>query len=135
MRYLVIVFLLLQGCIAVPFINAYKEAGFTAEDRKAKLPKQVRLFGNNLGMSSSMQMAQFIAPDKRREVMTKLDQPDRKIVDVKVNFVDFNEDGTDASVDLAVRGYQVPFYIVKTTVEHTKWKYDGDWLLYEIDSD
>lgn len=134
MKYLFILFLSFQGCILVPFFNAYNEAGLTPETRKGKFPKQLRLFTNNLAMSSSINLAKFIHPQNRREVMAKLNQPDRKIVDVQVNYVDFNEDATEANVDLTIKGYKVPFYVVKETVQHSKWKYDGDWLLYEMDS-
>ena len=135
MKILLILLLSLQGCVLVPFFTAYNEAGLTPETRKGKFPKQVRLFNNNLGMSGSAGLiAQFIAPESRRSIIPRLCHPDKKIVDAKVTYVEFNEEATEADVDLTFKGYQVPYYVVKETVEHTKWKYDGEWLLYEMDS-
>lgn len=61
-------------------------------------------------------------------------QETEKLVDIKVGNVDFIDDSSSAEVELRIRYYKKPTYLVKSRTEKQVWKYhrfSGGWFLHE----
>jgi hypothetical protein len=124
---------LLNGCIAVPFIAGYKEMGFSKEDRMRLFEEELKNYSHALSDGRPSKLASFVPDTKqnsfRRDVRAMLKE--RKIVDSKIDLVEFDKNADTAEAEIIVRYYRIPQYIVKEEYESHKWQFsvsDG-WKL------
>jgi hypothetical protein len=123
----------LSGCIAVPFIAGYKEMGFSKDDRMRLFEEELKEYSHALSDGRPSKLASFVPETKqnsfRRDVRAMLRE--RKIVDSKIDLVEFDKDAQTADADIIVRYYRIPQYVVKEEYESQKWEFsvsDG-WKL------
>ena len=124
----------LSGCLLVPFINAYNEMGWSPESRKELLSKSLKRYSNSLSSQNIQDLANFITADKRYELARGFVDPNTKMVDGRINFIDFDSDAKKANIDFVVRYYQIPFYVVKERTEKLTWEFEGSddgWKIHD----
>jgi hypothetical protein len=125
----------LSGCVLVPFLQAFKEAGATEEDRMALLEQDLRRFNSAVVWGNRAEAMSFVAADSRSKVQSTLKarDEDERIVDSKVDAVEWGEGAREATVSLKVKFYKVPVYVVNTRSEQQRWSFshaDG-WKITE----
>ena len=134
---LCLIVLLQSGCFLAPTIDSFKKVGFSEEDRKALLPNAVKTFSDARHWGEPGE-AMRMAAEKNREQIKNLirkEKKEQKIVEGKVDFVDFSENGTKAEVDVMVRYYKVPYFVVTDRMEKQIWEFsltDG-WQIVSIE--
>lgn len=115
----------LSGCVFVPFLQAFKEAGATEEDRMALLDQEVRRFNSAVVWGNRTDAMSFVATESRAKVQKtlKTKDEDERIVDSKVDNVEWGEGAREATVSLKVKFYRVPVYVVNTRSEQQRWTF------------
>lgn len=134
---LVAISFFLNGCLLVPFIDSFKESGIQESDRVRLFDKQIRQYkyalmdGRSGGMLKFVQREQF--PEMRKTYRDMFNG--QKIVDSKVDYVDFEDESHIAKVDLEVSYFRVPQYVVQSRIESQTWKFEvgTGWKLESID--
>lgn len=135
-KYIIILLLLIfaNSCALVPFISSYKEMGVTAADRQALLQKQTKKFNKAYSSNHFTEASVYVADEYRQEFFETVRGRSRKekLVDSKVDLVEMDEDARECNIDVIIRYYQIPFYIVKDRVYKQSWKFDsGHWKLFK----
>lgn len=126
--------LVLNGCVLVPFIDSYKKMGVSKTDRMALLEEQLKGYHSALADRRGGRALGYIHDEQRdqfRSVLREIQKKER-IVDSEVDFVDFDEDAYEATAEVSIRSYQVPYYIVNERFEKETWKFSlaSGWKLY-----
>jgi hypothetical protein len=123
----------LFGCAALNSDNLNDI--FATDGVKAKrLNERVEKFHQALYWSSAQEAAMYIDKSQRREILRTLigEKQKQKLVDLSVDFVDLQSDGETALIDVRVRYYPIPHYVIITRVDQETWKFDrfgGGWFL------
>lgn len=124
----------LSGCFLAPAIDSFKKLGVTAADREKLLAERIRAFNDALSAGGPGDAEQLLVPEKRTELareIRKLRKSER-VVDTKIEAVGFEDDSYKAKVEVTVRAYKVPFYIVNERIEEQEWQFvsvSSGWLL------
>ena len=123
----------LSGCILVPFFQAFKESGVTADDRMALLEPQAKRFFDSVMMGDKTRALTFVLPESRSELSKRIKgrSDEERVVESKFEEVAWAEDARQATITVKVRYYKVPYYIVETRLEEQQWEFtisDG-WKL------
>ena len=135
MRYILCFLCFLSsGCgLIAPIMGSVHSAGFTAGDRKALLPEELKKYNTALYWGSADEALSLVLPEGREAVVAQLRKSREKerLVESKVNFVDYDADGYTAKVEVEYKFYKIPVYIVTERREKQEWKFtlsDG-WKL------
>jgi hypothetical protein len=122
-----------SGCVLVPFVQAFKEAGATEGDRMALLPDQIKKFNSAVVFGNRMEAMQYVASDSQNKIAEGLkdNSEEERVVDSKVSNVIWADSAREATVEIKVKYFKVPVYIVNTRVEEQRWVFSvGDgWKL------
>ena len=129
----VVVFSSLEGCVLVPFLQAFKEAGATESDRMTLLAEQVKKFNAAVVWGNRSEAASFVDSEARERIAPQFKEAkeDERIVDSKVDNVEWGEGAREATVSVKTKFYRIPVYVVNTRVEEQRWRFthsDG-WRL------
>jgi len=127
-RYTFILVLLcytLSGCFIVPFIQSFKEIGVTAGDRMQILEGDLKKFHYAVTAGRLGKVLRYVQEDSKGSFKEEFRnrRRDEKIVDIKVDFVDFEEGAYAADVEVLVKYYEVPYYIVNERFEQERWTF------------
>ena len=135
---LVFIALTFSGCLFVPVIDAMKQAGLTESDRMQLLPPTVSKFTSSLSWPDKSEAMRYVAQESRQEVAEGLELlgEDVKIVDSRVSNVNYEDNARKAVVNINVRFYQVPYYVVKTRKDKQTWEFGSSsgWQLIDIET-
>ena len=128
----------LSGCLLVPIVDGVKQIGVTKSDRMALLPEQVARFNNAMYWGRSQDALTFALPESRAELTKAMKESSKyqeRIVETKVDHIEFDDEGTNATVEVTVRAFRVPIYVVNDSAKQQRWVFsltDG-WKLAGID--
>lgn len=126
----------IQGCIFVPFVDAFKQTGVTEGDRQQLLGPEMKRFTENLSAGSVSSALAYATAESRKDLAKQFEKigDGQKVVDSKVIDVEFTEDSYRASAKVAVRYFEIPYYIVKTRREQQDWIFSlsSGWKLSGI---
>lgn len=125
----------LTACPLIPVFDTFKQMGMTEDSRKELLPKKVKNFYNDLMSQRFLHMGQYLAEERREALLADLrkNRKDEKIIEGKIDLLDFYDNTNRAEVEMIVRYYQSPYFIVKERIEQQTWKFYGSnsgWRLY-----
>ncbi len=125
----------LNSCVALaPVMETYRQMGVSEADRMQLLEQRVREFHDSIYWGrphTALQLSDESArPDLRRRVRDR--RRKEKLVDSKVDFVEFDDDAYEAKVDVLIRFYRVPNYVVKERVETQDWRFStvSGWMYF-----
>lgn len=124
----------LSGCVLVPFIQAFKEAGATEGDRMALLDKEVKGFNAAVVWGNHTEAAGYVAPESQLKLSSQFKDTseEERIVDTKVTNVVWADSARDATVQVKTKFYRVPVYVVNTRTEEQHWVWgSGSWKLVD----
>ena len=123
----------LNGCFLAPAIDSFNKLGVTASDRQNLLASRIQSFNDALFFGAPGEAEEFVIPDKRLELqrIIRRQRKEEKLVDMRVDAVGFESDAYKAIVDVVVRFYKVPFYVVNERVERQVWEFSvsSSWQL------
>ncbi len=125
-----------SGCLMAPVIGTIQEAGLTESGRQGSLPQTLKSFNSALFWQNYSQAQSFAAESSAQEVRTQLAQKKNqgRVVESKIEGVNYLEDSYKAEVDVAVRIQNPNTMIVSNQLEKQIWNfsvYDG-WKLQSI---
>ncbi|MCB0334416.1 MAG: hypothetical protein KDD55_13005 [Bdellovibrionales bacterium] len=114
-----------------PLIQSYKQIGVSESDRQQLLQDSVKDFQRALYWGQAGE-AVALTEEASQEELRKLIRTSRKsekIVESKVDYVEFGDESMDAEVEVVVKYYKVPFYVVNERTERQKWNfsYSSGW--------
>lgn len=123
----------LSSCILAPAIDSFKQLGVTKSDRTALLPTTLKRFHDSLYWGKPQEAMELVVSDARPELSEELQAiaEDERVVDSKIRRVDFSEDASNAKVQVAIKFFKVPFYIVNERRELQEWTFSvsNGWKL------
>ena len=114
-------------------IDSFKQLGVAKGDRENLLGQQIKKFYEKLYWNNPRGALEYVADDRRETIareMRGIGQQER-IVEYRIEFVEFSNDSYAADAEVAVRYYRVPYYAVNERVEKQRWDFsltDG-WRL------
>jgi len=133
--YLSIVFALvvLNGCVLVPFVQAFKESGLTEGDRMELLPPQVKRFSDARVFGNKTEALSLVSDESRPEIAKQLQdakEPER-IVKSQIDAIEWSNDAFNAKVILKVEAFKMSELVVRTVTEEQHWEFRSGtgWLL------
>ncbi|NLF25506.1 MAG: hypothetical protein GX589_07600 [Deltaproteobacteria bacterium] len=144
-RYIVVRLLLgllplaLGGCqLMVPVIDGFKKAGLTEGDRKNLLKPEVQGFQTAMSSGELDHAIQYLKPEAVELRQALIDEMRRtkhkeKVVDSRIDFMIFSEDAHRAEVEVLVKYFEIPYYVVNQRIEKGVWEFElsGGWKLVE----
>lgn len=115
----------LSGCILVPFIQAFKETGATEGDRMALLSEEVKKFNAAVVWGNPTEAMTFVAPESQLKLSSQFKDKseDERIVETKVDSVEWGDAARTATVSVKVRYFRVPVYVVNVRKEEQQWQF------------
>lgn len=125
--------LCLDACVLVPFIDSYKEMGVTQGDRQALLPKTLKKFQDYIYWGQYSNALSYTKDESLSDVKDSLQKyKDIKIVSMKTDDIVFFNSSKEANVDVVVKYYKVPQYIVVDERVSEVWEFvSGHWMIKE----
>ena len=122
---LAIALCLCTGCVVAPVIDAYNQLGLSKVDREKLLPKQVNAFQDHIHWGTPNESLQYVRVDKREKVGEQLEKGYEgvRVVESKVQSIQYNDASDVADVTLKVKYFKVPFYVVTDRVEKQHWEF------------
>lgn len=124
---------LLAGCIFAPTIDSIQRSGLTEASRMRLLTVAVKDFCEGLQWGDDAVVLGLVTqraqPVVREQLKSK--SKDERTVESRVEEVVFSENAYKAEVEVTLRYYLAPFYIVRDRLEKQEWVYsltDG-WKL------
>ena len=115
----------LTGCFLAPAISSMKEAGLTEADRMTRLSKDIKIFQDALYWGDQNTALAYVLPDNFESFQQTIraSKKNERIVESKVESANFTEDAYAATVEITVRSYRVPYYVVQDRLERQQWKF------------
>lgn len=115
----------LNSCILAPIIQGFQESGATPSSREQLLAKDVKRFTEAVFWGNTRQALKYVDPALSPDLSAELAkyQGNRRLVEGKLIDIRFSESSFQAEVDLLMRYYEVPVYVVKESNETQEWKY------------
>lgn len=124
-----------NGCVLVPFVQAFKESGLTEGDRMALLPPQVKKFSDARLFGNKGDAMSLVSPEARAEIAKQLQGGDEneRIVKSKIDEIEWSDNAYKAKVMVKTDSYRVNQLVVKTSTEEQHWEFKtgGSWVLTE----
>lgn len=131
--FLVLLLASFSGCLLIPAIQGFSDLGVTEGDRSRLLSEQLQEFHEALYWGSAQQALRYVVPESREKLSRDLQRvgKEERIVDSKVDFVTFSPNAFEADVNITVRYYRVPYYVITERLEKQGWlfKVPGGWML------
>jgi hypothetical protein len=117
----------LSACIFAPTIDSVRRAGLTEGSRQGLLPESLKNFNEALQWGSSQDAINYIDPEGQdiENMANQIQQlaQEEKVVESKILGIDFKENAFKAIVNVNVRAYKVPYYVVTDRKEKQIWKF------------
>jgi hypothetical protein len=139
-KIILVVFVLLLGCSGKAQPHSIENLFVSSKGQAKQLPEVIKLFNHNLYWGSLEQAAEYIVPENRSQFVrnAKSKRETEKLVDLEIGYIDFSDNNDSATVDIKVKYYRVPNYIIETRYDQQRWsfsRYSGGWLLenYQLD--
>lgn len=128
----------LSACLfAVPIIQGFKEVGLTEADRATLLTQELKHFHHAVQDGNRMRALQYADEQFRDEFKNLLRQYSRheKVVDTEIDFVDLADEANTAEVEIFLKYYKQPYYVVKERLIKELWKFtvSSGWKLHAFD--
>ncbi|HMO02416.1 MAG TPA: hypothetical protein PKD37_05805 [Oligoflexia bacterium] len=130
------IIMVFSGCFLAPTISAVKELGLSPADRQAALQKQLKEFNDLRYWGNKTTLSGLVLPEEKNRLLPNLivSSETRRLLEGKVDFLDFSPDSRQAFVRAKIKYYDVPVFIVQDRYETQEWVFslsDG-WLLKDI---
>lgn len=131
------IFLLLLLGMTTSGCYSIKDMVADDESKEEMLNTRVESFHRTVYWGKVDDAKLFVKKEKQKEVLdrAKFNRRDERLVDLDVENITLNEDGT-ADVDVKVRYFRTPSYLVETRRERERWNFErlgGGWFLEDID--
>ena len=124
---------LLAGCFLAPTLDSLSKTGLTPRDRRALLPERIKLFQDSLYWGSADDALAVVLPESREALRSELRglQKKERLVDSKVDGIDFSDQAFEATVEITMRSYRIPVYVVESRTERQSWTFSiaSGWML------
>jgi hypothetical protein len=132
---LVVSLLLMSACSKLQKIEQL--TAFKA-DKEEMLGERLAMFKKAVYWGSFAEAGTLMDRSMRREYVNLMKRRKRseRFVDIEVDRIDFDEDSNEAVVDLYIRYYGQPTYLVNDRVERFTWKYNrlgGGWFAHDFE--
>ena len=129
--------LALSGCpLMVPIIGGFKQMGLTEGDRKNLLKPAVQGFQTAMGTGDLDGAIHYLQPEAIELRQALIDEMRKKkhkekVVDSKIDFMIYSDSAHRAEVEVLVKYFEVPYYIVNQRIEKGVWEFGlkGGWKL------
>lgn len=127
----------LNACIAMaPVLQAAQSVGATPGDRRALLPQAVSDFNSALYWGDPSRAMALVLPEGAQGValQMKKKRDGERMVENRVEGIEFDQDAWTAKVDVIYKFFKVPFYIVVDQRQVQEWRFSigNGWKLASI---
>lgn len=125
-----------SACFLPHLVDSVERSGVTASGRRGLLNSRLGDFHSNVYWGKKDLALAMVTPQAIEMFKTQLtNRPgsavEEKIIEAKVDSVDFDPEARTATVKVFVKYYKVPFYTVNTRLEEETWIFDlaRGWLI------
>lgn len=115
-----------SGCVALaPVMQTYSQIGVSEGDRMRLLDTSLSEFSNAVYWGNANKALTFASDQAKEDLKNHIRQASKqeKVVETEVEFVDYDDDVYAAEVDVLVKYYKVPQYVVKERRERQFWQF------------
>ncbi len=131
--------LTLSSCIILaPIIDSVQKAGLTESGRQGALATSIKDYHQALYWQRPNQALAFVRDDKREQLADQIvkGHKDERVVDSKVDYINWTNSSFEAEVDVVAKYYKSPFYIVHERIEKQQWEFSmvSGWKLVSIET-
>lgn len=115
----------LSGCILVPAVDSARKAGLTKLGRQEALESRLREFHNALFWGRFNSAVAFATPENESVLRNQFrnNQGKRRVVDSKVEYINFDEDAYKADVEMELRYHNLATNIVTPARKFEEWQF------------
>lgn len=129
---LVLCFLSLLSC------SSFQRTISNEEDRKAELYSHMQKVKRSYRWLTFEELAEFFSKEISLESLHDMHKfyKDKKVKEVNVEQIDFEEEANKAYLILEVKTFSAPRYLIDTHLDQISWKYSisgGGWQITKID--
>lgn len=126
---------LMQVPIGCGSIYNLDDAVANAERRRELLSKSLTAFNSDVQWGDFRAASQLVAPQAKQEFenLARQRKQKEKGVDFEVENISENNNGFQAEVDVRMRYFRIPHYVVESRVERQYWEFErfqGGWMYY-----
>ena len=126
----------LSGCLLAPTIESVKKAGFTEGDREAIFATDLQSMIDDMRWGKANLVIDRVQADVQPTLAPKIRAflRKKKIVDLTIDNVVWQDDAYSATVDLVVKSYDPAVSIIDESPMHMEWIFslvDG-WKLVDM---
>lgn len=110
-----------------------------SDERSVMLSQRLDKFHRAVYWGSVNEVTEYVMPDKQLTFISDLkkQRKEQQFVDFEVSQVDFTDpEKNNADVEVKVRFFKVPTYVVETRREIQHWefdRFDGGWKLRDVE--
>lgn len=132
----------LSGCLGAT-LSTLEDLTAGQGKRISSLNQAVAKFHKAVYWDTGYEAAKFVAPEAQATFANKfrsspdgLYQDKEKLVDINIEGVEFDPEVNRARVEVLIKYFKVPQYVVQTRKQSEIWSYhrmDGGWLLSDPD--
>lgn len=134
MRFVLLAFALLLQTSCLSQMKSVDHFLSSDVERRGELSKRVSKYHQAMYWGDVDSASAYLSPETRREIRNSLlDRKEKEhLVKTEVDAVDIHETGDSATVDMKIKYYLIPNYVVKTRREKQVWQFEsGAWFLAE----
>lgn len=115
----------LSGCFLAPIIEGVSEMGATPSDREKLLAKDIKKFNEALYWGNPGRALAYTDDVARMTVsdQIKARRDTERIVESKVSNMEFEPSSYKANVEIQVKYYKIPYYLVTERTEVQDWEF------------
>lgn len=123
----------MSGCSAFSSDNL-NDALATTAGKSNRLAERVEKFHQALYWGSPQEAVAFVQESTRREMVRTFieEKQKQKLVDISIDYITYENEGDTAIIDVRVRYYPIPAYVIVTRIDQETWSFDrfgGGWYL------
>ena len=117
----------LSGCFLAPAIDSFNRLGVTEGDRMVLLAQQVKKFQEANYWGGPSAILAFASPEGRASLAAQLRErsEEERLVESKITDTEFRDAANAATVEVKVRYFQVPFYVLNDRRERQEWRFSS----------
>lgn len=122
---LAVLLLSTSGCFLAPFISGFQELGATPSGRQQLLTDGVKKYTEALFWGNPSKALTLVDEPIREQVAADIKSfsSSKRMVESKVIDISFEDSSYRAVVNVQLKYYEVPVYVVKDQVEQQEWMF------------
>jgi hypothetical protein len=127
-----------SGCILAPAIDSISKVGIRAADRENLFQKEFQKFHEARYWSDPLTATAFCVEAERVNCGNNFRKSakNERVIESNIDSVEFVDESYTAIVEVRVKAYEIPYYVVKERIEKQRWTFTltNGWKLEKYEN-